>query len=269
MTTQKETNDAIAKAVHDALTMIDIGQSFVLANSSTAGMLRDLEKLVPELENLKQTLALLPSRMLQEGRIQPGSLWKNKDTEVRVVGLANVDSSRLADYPVLVFHTPINRKEERGQNAVRSTPIEDWEEEFSLVSLPDPEACVENVLAILEAMTHDIAQAHTLGDDYLNIRSIAHRLRSPVLALRAMVPMLLDRCLPDGDDSCFPDTGSEWTHRNGNRYTVIGSSDAGQRVVYRGDNGKVWARLLSDWHRSMSPIHSEGALKLCASTRLK
>ena len=57
-----------------------------------------------------------------------------------------------------------------------------------------------------------------------------------------------------------PIPGSWWTHRNGALYTVlmIANSDTEDEarypvtVVYQGDNGKVWSRPASDWHRSMT-----------------
>lgn len=57
-----------------------------------------------------------------------------------------------------------------------------------------------------------------------------------------------------------PDPGTRWRHRNGNIYTVLciaNEPDAARyprTIVYRGENGKVWARLASDWHRSMTLI---------------
>ena len=54
--------------------------------------------------------------------------------------------------------------------------------------------------------------------------------------------------------------GSRWQHHNGNIYTVLHianhASDHEDRypktVVYQGENGNVWSRPLSDWHRSMT-----------------
>ena len=268
MSIQKESsNKEVVESAQEALTLIDIGQSFVLANASAEGVLRDLNKLLPELETLKVCIETLARRMLQDGRIQSGSLWKSAAEEVRVIGLANLDSERQDDYPALVFYTPSNRKEASGQ--VLAERLADWESKYSMVSLADPERTPENVKAILDGMIDDIAQAPRFADDGLNLRAIAHGLRRSVNALRAMVPDLLERCLPDGDLDWGLETGSAWSHRNGNIYTVIGSADKGQRVIYHGKNGKVWSRLLSDWHRSMTPIPLEGAAKLCASTRLK
>ena len=54
--------------------------------------------------------------------------------------------------------------------------------------------------------------------------------------------------------------GSDWIHSNGNHYHVVmlaneHSADMERypvTVVYKGTNGKVWCRPLSDWHRSMT-----------------
>lgn len=53
---------------------------------------------------------------------------------------------------------------------------------------------------------------------------------------------------------------SRWKHRNGNVYTVLfianHASENEERypktVVYQGENGNIWSRPLSDWHRSMT-----------------
>lgn len=57
-----------------------------------------------------------------------------------------------------------------------------------------------------------------------------------------------------------PTPGTDWRHRNGNRYTVVVLANTHTEdpdrypvtVVYRGENGRMWARPLSDWHRSMT-----------------
>ena len=60
-----------------------------------------------------------------------------------------------------------------------------------------------------------------------------------------------------------PMPGSVWSHKNGNRYAVVLISNADSErqdkypatVVYRNvENGKVYNRKLSDWHRSMTEI---------------
>ena len=126
MSIQKESsNKEVVESAQEALTLIDIGQSFALANASAEGVLRDLNKLLPELETLKVCMETLAQRTLQDGRIQPGSLWKNAAEEVRVIGLANLDAERQDDYPALVFYTPSNRKEAGGQ--VLAERLADWE----------------------------------------------------------------------------------------------------------------------------------------------
>lgn len=55
-------------------------------------------------------------------------------------------------------------------------------------------------------------------------------------------------------------SGSEWVHRNGNKYTVVLIANKftadperyPETVVYKGENGKFWCRPLSDWYRSMT-----------------
>ncbi|MEE9923742.1 MAG: hypothetical protein PBV01_10320 [Brucella anthropi] len=65
----------------------------------------------------------------------------------------------------------------------------------------------------------------------------------------------------------YPTPGSVWQHRNGNSYAVVLISNAESErqekypttVVYRNvENGKVYNRKLSDWHRSMTL--ADGAL---------
>lgn len=57
-----------------------------------------------------------------------------------------------------------------------------------------------------------------------------------------------------------PVVGSRWQHTNGNFYTVVLLANKHDNpryprtVVYAGDNGEVWARPASDWHRSMTLV---------------
>ncbi|MEL4071706.1 hypothetical protein WKW50_16295 [Ochrobactrum sp. GPK 3] len=64
----------------------------------------------------------------------------------------------------------------------------------------------------------------------------------------------------------MPTPGSVWSHKNGNHYAVILISNAESErqdkypttVVYQNvENGKVYNRKLSDWHRSMSTVGSD------------
>lgn len=55
--------------------------------------------------------------------------------------------------------------------------------------------------------------------------------------------------------------GSKWVHTNGNKYEVIlltNGSSVNEKypstVVYKGENGKIWSRYLSDWGRSFTKI---------------
>lgn len=57
---------------------------------------------------------------------------------------------------------------------------------------------------------------------------------------------------------------SVWHHNNGNVYTVIEIANLDSKdltkypitVVYRGKNGKIWTRPLTDWHRSFTKVKS-------------
>jgi len=60
---------------------------------------------------------------------------------------------------------------------------------------------------------------------------------------------------------CDVSLGSLWAHRNGNKYKVIALANTRTErpkeypvtVVYENiNNGAVWCRKLSDWHRSMT-----------------
>lgn len=63
-------------------------------------------------------------------------------------------------------------------------------------------------------------------------------------------------------DDKRPLRGQTWQHYNGARYHVLGVANLPdnprypETVIYMGDNGKVWARPLSDWHRSMTFLGS-------------
>lgn len=61
----------------------------------------------------------------------------------------------------------------------------------------------------------------------------------------------------------YPAPGSQWQHHNGNLYEVLCiANEFSERpeypptVVYRGENGRIWSRLASDWARSMTPLHT-------------
>jgi hypothetical protein len=61
-----------------------------------------------------------------------------------------------------------------------------------------------------------------------------------------------------------PSIGTFWTHNNGNVYEVLMlTNEASDReeyqpqVVYRGRNGNVWSRPLSDWGRSFKEVKGE------------
>lgn len=73
-----------------------------------------------------------------------------------------------------------------------------------------------------------------------------------------MKPMKMEQIM-DGL-GLMPDVGSKWTHTNGNLYEVIAIANKDTEypdkypitVVYKGENGKIWSRPLSDWSRSMT-----------------
>jgi hypothetical protein len=52
---------------------------------------------------------------------------------------------------------------------------------------------------------------------------------------------------------------SRWQHTNGNQYIILCVANCHTEdpkrypptVVYQGDNGRIWSRDASDWHRSM------------------
>ena len=61
----------------------------------------------------------------------------------------------------------------------------------------------------------------------------------------------------------LPAEGTKWEHYNGCKYNVLMLTNLHSEnekypvtVVYQGENGRVWSRPLSDWHRSMTEISS-------------
>ena len=62
------------------------------------------------------------------------------------------------------------------------------------------------------------------------------------------------------EDNDVPVINSKWRHYNGNIYTVIELTNLHSEnfdkypitVVYKGENGKIWSRPLSDWSRSFT-----------------
>lgn len=59
----------------------------------------------------------------------------------------------------------------------------------------------------------------------------------------------------------WPAVGSFWRHRNGIVYEVTGYTNLHSvvhnrypvMIVYRGNNGRVWSRPVTDWYRSFTP----------------
>ena len=65
------------------------------------------------------------------------------------------------------------------------------------------------------------------------------------------------------DSTCGVTIGSFWRHKNGIMYKVIALANTRTKrpeeypvmIVYENiNNGDVWCRDLSDWHRSMTSI---------------
>ena len=238
----------ISEKIANALYMLDIGQSFVLANASAEGVVRDLKKLLPDVQDIRVGLEEMKNRFLEEGSIARGSLWKADDGSVhRVIGMANLNSERKEDYPPIVFHFDANRKEEV-RDEVWATALEVWQKTHHLVSLSSQDFTIERMMRLLDEVESEIRTAIERGDDFIGLRAAVRHIRRPVNALQEGLRDLAALCLPDGQIA----TGSHWIHYNGNRYAVIGAAENGNRVVYRGENGHVWTRALSDWHRSMS-----------------
>ena len=59
----------------------------------------------------------------------------------------------------------------------------------------------------------------------------------------------------------LPKRGDVWRHRNGIDYTILHVTNIGHvredhppDIVYQGENGNVWSRRLSDWHRSFTLV---------------
>lgn len=77
--------------------------------------------------------------------------------------------------------------------------------------------------------------------------------------------------------STLPSPGSQWAHTNGNRYTVLCIANEfterpeqyPQTVVYRGENGRIWSRPVSEWGRSMTPVESGAKVPLLSETELQ
>lgn len=58
--------------------------------------------------------------------------------------------------------------------------------------------------------------------------------------------------------------GTRWQHRNGVRYTVLFIANSHTEfpdkypatVVYIGPNGRLWARTLEGWYKSMTKLEN-------------
>lgn len=74
-------------------------------------------------------------------------------------------------------------------------------------------------------------------------------------------PERLDGYLPPTEEVIkIPKIKSKWRHTNGIKYKVIlitNETDTEKyplTVIYKGKNGKIWSRPLSDWYRSFTEI---------------
>lgn len=58
----------------------------------------------------------------------------------------------------------------------------------------------------------------------------------------------------------LPEVNSVWEHHSGRRYKVLHIANEPNdtryplSIVYQGTNGKIWVRVASDWHRSMTKV---------------
>lgn len=56
----------------------------------------------------------------------------------------------------------------------------------------------------------------------------------------------------------IPEPQSRWRHHSGREYTVLQVTEMNHGhpsfVIYQGDNGKMWCRPLTDWHK-MEPVN--------------
>jgi hypothetical protein len=63
---------------------------------------------------------------------------------------------------------------------------------------------------------------------------------------------------PIKEEVKIPVIKSKWKHLNGIEYEVIAIANENDTikypttVVYKGINGKIWSRLLTEWYRSFS-----------------
>lgn len=65
---------------------------------------------------------------------------------------------------------------------------------------------------------------------------------------------------PTKEDIKIPTIKSKWKHTNGLKYKVIAITNElntekyPTTVVYKGKNGKIWSRPLSDWYISFTEL---------------
>ena len=78
------------------------------------------------------------------------------------------------------------------------------------------------------------------------------------------VPIEFEKYQPPTKEKIkIPEIKSKWKHYNGIEYKVINIANEDNTekypttVVYKGKNGKVWSRFLSDWYRSFTEIKKQ------------
>ena len=89
---------------------------------------------------------------------------------------------------------------------------------------------------------------------------VGHRLAA-IAALETAIARPEQPAAPDDLDFVLPEVNSEWSHSNGDTYTVTGYADLHSdnhkrkppRVIYQSaKTGRVWSREGADWHRAMT-----------------
>jgi hypothetical protein len=109
----------------------------------------------------------------------------------------------------------------------------------------------EQLLLSRETMPSDSLREQITEDGKRNLRELMDQFPAHAYSKFIQGSWLIEEIVP----------GSRWKHRNGNLYTVLliantasTNPDYEPTVVYQGENGNVWARLLSDWSRSFEAV---------------
>jgi len=74
----------------------------------------------------------------------------------------------------------------------------------------------------------------------------------------------------------IPEIGSIWQHYNGNYKVIMIANESTTRpeeypitVIYQGENGKIWARKLENWHKSLTLLTNDTDLLHCFNREIK